>query len=155
MYWKFLTSHSLRITALHNADKQMKINAQECPRALVWLADSNTFGVDTNNHNFSFAAVWQHVGISDTCMLLCRACACAWHAPIDTNLTNDARLLLSFQNFFRLHRLRKLGLSDNEIHKLPPDIQNFENLVELDVSRNGEFGYAAIMIFDALVQHEM
>lgn len=44
-----------------------------------------------------------------------------------------------FQNFFRLQRLRKLGLSDNEIHRLPPDIQNFENLVELDVSRNGEF----------------
>lgn len=44
----------------------------------------------------------------------------------------------SFQNFFRLQRLRKLGLSDNEIHRLPPDIQNFENLVELDVSRNGE-----------------
>uniref|UniRef100_A0A0A9XAE9 PDZ domain-containing protein n=2 Tax=Lygus hesperus TaxID=30085 RepID=A0A0A9XAE9_LYGHE len=40
------------------------------------------------------------------------------------------------KNFFRLHRLRKLGLSDNEIHRLPPDIQNFENLVELDVSRN-------------------
>ncbi|EDS27691.1 tak1 [Culex quinquefasciatus] len=39
-------------------------------------------------------------------------------------------------NFFRLHRLRKLGLSDNEIMKLPSDIQNFENLVELDVSRN-------------------
>lgn len=42
------------------------------------------------------------------------------------------------QNFFRLHRLRKLGLSDNEIIKLPSDIQNFENLVELDVSRNGK-----------------
>ncbi|XP_060523791.1 protein lap4 isoform X3 [Cylas formicarius] len=40
------------------------------------------------------------------------------------------------KNFFRLHRLRKLGLSDNEIHRLPPDIQNFEHLVELDVSRN-------------------
>ncbi|XP_062525014.1 protein lap4 isoform X10 [Bombyx mori] len=40
------------------------------------------------------------------------------------------------KNFFRLHRLRRLGLSDNEIHKLPADIQNFENLVELDVSRN-------------------
>ncbi|KAJ8894448.1 hypothetical protein PR048_007102 [Dryococelus australis] len=49
----------------------------------------------------------------------------------------EARFLL--QNFFRLHRLRRLGLSDNEIHRLPPDIQNFENLVELDVSRNGEF----------------
>ncbi|XP_039279782.1 protein scribble homolog isoform X7 [Nilaparvata lugens] len=40
------------------------------------------------------------------------------------------------KNFFRLHRLRRLGLSDNEIHRLPPEIQNFENLVELDVSRN-------------------
>ncbi|XP_043492410.1 protein lap4 isoform X5 [Polistes fuscatus] len=40
------------------------------------------------------------------------------------------------KNFFRLQRLRKLGLSDNEIGRLPPDIQNFENLVELDVSRN-------------------
>ena len=44
----------------------------------------------------------------------------------------------SLQNFFRLNRLRKLGLSDNEIQRLPPDIQNFENLVELDVSRNGK-----------------
>lgn len=50
--------------------------------------------------------------------------------------TNKNSLIL-FQNFFRLHRLRKLGLSDNEIHKLPSEIQNFENLVELDVSRNG------------------
>uniref|UniRef100_A0A182PK14 PDZ domain-containing protein n=1 Tax=Anopheles epiroticus TaxID=199890 RepID=A0A182PK14_9DIPT len=38
--------------------------------------------------------------------------------------------------FFRLYRLRKLGLSDNDIIKLPSDIQNFVNLVELDVSRN-------------------
>lgn len=45
---------------------------------------------------------------------------------------------LFLQNFFRLHRLRKLGLSDNEIKKLPSDLQNFENLVELDVSRNGK-----------------
>jgi Leucine-rich repeat (LRR) protein len=52
--------------------------------------------------------------------------------------TNFPYMLLLFQNFFRLQRLRKLGLSDNEIHRLPPDIQNFENLVELDVSRNGK-----------------
>uniref|UniRef100_A0A671MAE5 PDZ domain-containing protein n=1 Tax=Sinocyclocheilus anshuiensis TaxID=1608454 RepID=A0A671MAE5_9TELE len=39
--------------------------------------------------------------------------------------------------FFRLHNLRKLGLSDNEIQKLPPDIANFTQLVELDISRNG------------------
>ena len=37
---------------------------------------------------------------------------------------------------FRLNRLRKLGLSDNEIQRLSPEIQNFESLVELDVSRN-------------------
>lgn len=57
--------------------------------------------------------------------------------------------LLSFhsQNFFRLHRLRKLGLSDNEIHKLPPDIQNFENLVELDVSRNGKSSREGIRVW--------
>jgi len=42
------------------------------------------------------------------------------------------------KNFFRLGKLRKLGLSDNEIQNLPPDIQNFGNLVELDVSRNGK-----------------
>lgn len=43
------------------------------------------------------------------------------------------------QNFFRLSKLRKLGLSDNEIQRLPPDIMNFEHLAELDVSRNGEW----------------
>ena len=46
--------------------------------------------------------------------------------------------LFWLQNFFRLNKLRKLSLSDNEIQRLPQDIQNFENLVELDVSRNGE-----------------
>ncbi|XP_053678019.1 protein lap4-like [Anopheles nili] len=40
------------------------------------------------------------------------------------------------KSFFRLYRLRKLGLSDNDIIKIPSDIQNFVNLVELDVSRN-------------------
>ncbi|KFB52228.1 AGAP000054-PA-like protein [Anopheles sinensis] len=40
------------------------------------------------------------------------------------------------KGFFRLYRLRKLGLSDNDILKIPSDIQNFVNLVELDVSRN-------------------
>lgn len=57
---------------------------------------------------------------------------------LKTNWIFYFSILFYFQNFFRLHRLRKLGLSDNEIHKLPPDIQNFENLVELDVSRNGK-----------------
>lgn len=30
-----------------------------------------------------------------------------------------------------------MGLSDNEIQRLPPEVANFMQLVELDVSRNG------------------
>lgn len=91
---------------------------------------------------------WQRVGRFDT--LACQGrewnvCMCVTYcnwafASMHVSLTQiSIYFSFSFQNFFRLHRLRKLGLSDNEIHKLPPDIQNFENLVELDVSRNGEF----------------
>uniref|UniRef100_A0A8B9RT34 Leucine-rich repeat-containing protein 1 n=1 Tax=Accipiter nisus TaxID=211598 RepID=A0A8B9RT34_9AVES len=36
--------------------------------------------------------------------------------------------------FFQLVKLRKLGLSDNEIQRLPPEIANFMQLVELDFS---------------------
>ncbi|KAI7805173.1 leucine-rich repeat-containing protein 1 [Triplophysa rosa] len=42
------------------------------------------------------------------------------------------------QPFFNLTKLRKLSLSDNEIQRLPGDIANFNQLVELDVSRNGK-----------------
>uniref|UniRef100_A0A8C6LXR0 Protein scribble homolog n=1 Tax=Nothobranchius furzeri TaxID=105023 RepID=A0A8C6LXR0_NOTFU len=45
-------------------------------------------------------------------------------------------LLVSPQAFFRLLNLRKLGLSDNEIQRLPPEVANFMQLVELDISRN-------------------
>lgn len=45
---------------------------------------------------------------------------------------------LVFQPFFRLLNLRKLGLSDNEIQRLPPEVANFMQLVELDISRNGK-----------------
>lgn len=47
------------------------------------------------------------------------------------------KVFFSLQPFFRLSNLRKLGLSDNEIQKLPPDVANFIQLVELDISRNG------------------
>ena len=60
------------------------------------------------------------------------------------------RLMSNFhcpQNFFRLSRLRKLGLSDNEIQRLPPEIQNLINLVELDISRNGECWIAHLLYF--------
>lgn len=50
-------------------------------------------------------------------------------------------LTLSFSNplpqsFFRLTKLRKLSLHDNEFIVLPPDIRNFVYLVELDASKN-------------------
>ncbi|KAL2085639.1 hypothetical protein ACEWY4_018959 [Coilia grayii] len=44
--------------------------------------------------------------------------------------------LWALQPFFRLLNLRKLGLSDNEIQRLPPEVANFMQLVELDISRN-------------------
>lgn len=47
-------------------------------------------------------------------------------------------IFLTSQQFFQLVKLRKLGLSDNEIQRLPPEIANFMQLVELDVSRNGK-----------------
>jgi len=53
----------------------------------------------------------------------------------------------NFQGFFRLLQLRKVTLSDNEISRLPPDIANFMNLQELDVSRNGLFTCLFIYVF--------
>ncbi|KYO28584.1 leucine-rich repeat-containing protein 1 isoform F [Alligator mississippiensis] len=44
--------------------------------------------------------------------------------------------LVAVEPFFRLLNLRKLGLSDNEIQRLPPEVANFMQLVELDISRN-------------------
>jgi Leucine-rich repeat (LRR) protein len=53
-------------------------------------------------------------------------------------VTLSRLFLFLLQAFFRLVRLRKLGLSDNEIELLPPDISNLASLQELDVSRNGK-----------------
>uniref|UniRef100_A0A8C0IB84 Protein scribble homolog n=1 Tax=Bubo bubo TaxID=30461 RepID=A0A8C0IB84_BUBBB len=50
------------------------------------------------------------------------------------SLGMDAQVCL--EPFFRLLNLRKLGLSDNEIQRLPPEVANFMQLVELDISRN-------------------
>ncbi|KHJ41684.1 PDZ/DHR/GLGF domain protein [Trichuris suis] len=41
------------------------------------------------------------------------------------------------KHMFRLHKLRRLALSDNEIHKIPHEISHFLELEELDVSKNG------------------
>lgn len=43
------------------------------------------------------------------------------------------------QGFFRLVQLRKLSLSDNEIARLPPEVANLVNLMEMDISRNGVY----------------
>ncbi|KAH7728046.1 PDZ-domain-containing protein scribble [Aphelenchoides avenae] len=40
------------------------------------------------------------------------------------------------KSLFRLQKLRRLGLSDNDIHRLPPEISALMNLVELNLSRN-------------------
>lgn len=58
-----------------------------------------------------------------------------------------------FQSFFRLIQLRKLSLSDNEICRLPPDIANFINLQEMDVSRNGKVVY--YILFLSLFQEKI
>ena len=55
------------------------------------------------------------------------------------------------QPFFRLLNLRKLGLSDNEIQRLPPEVANFMQLVELDISRNGtKIGLLCICVFNCI-----
>ena len=48
---------------------------------------------------------------------------------------------LPFQGFFRLVQLRKLTLSDNEVGRLPQEISSLINLMELDVSKNGEWDF--------------
>lgn len=58
---------------------------------------------------------------------------CGFH---DLSFIVNAHLLS--QGLFRLIKLRRLSLSDNEIATLPAEIANFMNLVELDVSRNGK-----------------
>ncbi|CAH2286227.1 scribble homolog isoform X17 [Pelobates cultripes] len=60
-----------------------------------------------------------------------------WDAPHSHNGSHVQRpLLIVTKPFFRLLNLRKLGLSDNEIQRLPPEVANFMQLVELDISRN-------------------
>uniref|UniRef100_A0A182MVH2 LRRNT domain-containing protein n=1 Tax=Anopheles culicifacies TaxID=139723 RepID=A0A182MVH2_9DIPT len=69
------------------------------------------------------------------CAFLCRAFQ-PGRTETETCSRQRACACVPMNGFFRLYRLRKLGLSDNDIIKIPSDIQNFVNLVELDVSRN-------------------
>ena len=43
------------------------------------------------------------------------------------------------QSLFRLTKLQRLGLSDNDIHRLPAEVSALQNLVELNVSKNGAY----------------
>lgn len=63
--------------------------------------------------------------------------ACDWGACICPGGASAPLTCPRPQPFFRLLNLRRLGLSDNEIQRLPPEVANFMQLVELDVSRNG------------------
>ena len=49
------------------------------------------------------------------------------------NYSGDHRL----QHIFRLHKLHVLRMSDNEIARVPPEIKELQNLIELDLSKNG------------------
>uniref|UniRef100_A0A8D2P2R1 Protein scribble homolog n=1 Tax=Zosterops lateralis melanops TaxID=1220523 RepID=A0A8D2P2R1_ZOSLA len=62
-------------------------------------------------------------------------CSPSWRFWFLQTAADPVVSLLS-QPFFRLLNLRKLGLSDNEIQRLPPEVANFMQLVELDISRN-------------------
>ena len=42
------------------------------------------------------------------------------------------------QELFRLRNLRILGLADNDIYHVPPEISGLGSLQELNLSRNGE-----------------
>ena len=69
----------------------------------------------------SLYSVCQLCQLSKHCKPCCTACSIA-----------------NFQGFFKLVELRVLGLSDNELQRLNSDLSNLVNLVELDISRNGE-----------------
>lgn len=45
--------------------------------------------------------------------------------------------LFFLQSFYQLVQLRRLTLSENQISRLLPEIANFINLQELDISHNG------------------
>lgn len=64
--------------------------------------------------------------------------ACCIHGCVcfRYRLLSNAFCVFALQGLFRLVKLRKLTLSDNEIMRIPPDISSLVNLVELDVTKN-------------------
>ena len=73
----------------------------------------------------------RHCSLSNVPEDIMRYAKCLEELLLDANHLKDLP-----SNFYRLNRLRKLGLSDNEIQRLSPEIQNLVDLQELDVSRN-------------------
>ena len=65
------------------------------------------------------------------------------------------RIFLLFQPFFRLYNLRRLGLSDNEIARLPPEVGNLANLQEFDISRNGKINVTYILKNDLFYRRHL
>ena len=52
------------------------------------------------------------------------------------------------QQLFRLYKLKKLSVGDNEIESLPPEVGNLTNLEELDISKNGKiFSFLVVFIY--------
>lgn len=47
-------------------------------------------------------------------------------------------VLISFQELFYCHGIRKLSLSDNEIKQIPSAIGSLISLETLDLSKNGK-----------------
>ena len=61
----------------------------------------------------------------------------AFATGIGIKKQNKQHIML--QQLYRLNKLRKLGLSDNEIQVLSSDIAHLVCLVDFDISRNGRF----------------
>ena len=61
------------------------------------------------------------------------------HLSISTNgwSAQFNECLFVFQQLFRLYKLKKLTIDDNEIEILPSEIGNLTNLEEFDMSKNG------------------
>ena len=78
------------------------------------------------------------------CVCVC-VCVCVRHfsgevkvAKKRDNPANSSSPFSHPQGFFRLQRLRVLTLSDNALSRIPPAFGNLNQLVILDLSRNGK-----------------
>ena len=52
-----------------------------------------------------------------------------------------------FQALFRMYKLRRLILTDNEVLEISPEIGNLISLEELDISKNGTYFFNNCFLF--------